>query len=179
MSIIIQGYTLRYNRYPCLHRRRHQAAYMPQLMPHQSGEVLLKKKWKKIPISSTCVWGLSHRLSGERERSPKPMIQGSGPNLGNPLLYLITIHHLLFGCLTYSYVDPTLRHKFQPHLQNNGEQPSQVHFIDQNIRDIAQEFRFTVNEVQEYYDKCGEMSRTRRRFEKMRQKLTQLEDEDD
>ena len=54
-----------------------------------------------------------------------------------------------------------------------------MHVIDQNIRNIAQEFRFTVDEVQEYYDKCGEMSRTRSKFEKMRQKLSQLEDEDD
>lgn len=75
-------------------------------------------------------------------------------------------------------MDATSRRKFQPHLQN-GEQSSQVHVIDQNIRNIAQEFRFTVDEVQEYYDKCGEMSRTRSKFEKMRRKLSQLEDEDD
>jgi len=46
-----------------------------------------------------------------------------------------------------------------------------VHVIDQSIRDIAKEFRFTVEEVQEYYDKCGEMGRTRTRFQRMRQEL--------
>jgi hypothetical protein len=46
-----------------------------------------------------------------------------------------------------------------------------VHVIDQSIRDIAKEFRFTVEEVQEYYDKCGEMGRTRMRFQRMRQEL--------
>jgi hypothetical protein len=46
-----------------------------------------------------------------------------------------------------------------------------IHVIDQGIHDIAKEFRFTVEEVQEYYDKCGEMGRTRARFQKMRQEL--------
>jgi len=46
-----------------------------------------------------------------------------------------------------------------------------LHVIDQGIRDIAREFRFTVEEVQEYYDRCGEMGRTRIRFQRMRQEL--------
>jgi len=46
-----------------------------------------------------------------------------------------------------------------------------MHIIDQSIHDIAREFRFTVEEVQEYYDKCGEMGRTRTRFQKMRHEL--------
>jgi len=46
-----------------------------------------------------------------------------------------------------------------------------MHVIDQSIHDIAKEFRFTVQEVQEYYDKCGEMGRTRNRFQKMRHEL--------
>lgn len=46
-----------------------------------------------------------------------------------------------------------------------------IHVLDQGIRDIAKEFRFTVEEVQEYYDKCGEMGRTRARFKKMREEL--------
>lgn len=46
-----------------------------------------------------------------------------------------------------------------------------MHVIDQGIQDIAKEFRFTVEEVQEYYDKCGEMGRTRNRFQKMREEL--------
>jgi hypothetical protein len=46
-----------------------------------------------------------------------------------------------------------------------------VHVIDQSLRDIAKEYRFTVEEVQEFYDKCGEMGRTRARFQQMRQEL--------
>lgn len=46
-----------------------------------------------------------------------------------------------------------------------------MHVIDQSIRDIARDFRFTVEEVQEYYDKCGEMGRTRLRFQRMREEL--------
>lgn len=46
-----------------------------------------------------------------------------------------------------------------------------MHVIDQGIRNIAKEFRFTVEEVQEYYDKCGEMGRTEKRFQEMRQEL--------
>ncbi|KAF8225035.1 hypothetical protein L208DRAFT_445514 [Tricholoma matsutake] len=46
-----------------------------------------------------------------------------------------------------------------------------MHVIDQKIREIAKEFRFTVEEVQEYYDKCGDADRTRNRFQKMRHEL--------
>ncbi|KAH9486777.1 hypothetical protein JR316_0000842 [Psilocybe cubensis] len=46
-----------------------------------------------------------------------------------------------------------------------------MHVIDQGIRDIARDFRFTVEEVQEFYDKCGEMSQTRMRFQRMREEL--------
>jgi hypothetical protein len=67
-----------------------------------------------------------------------------------------------------------------PAVQANGDgDASLVHVIDQGIRDIAKEFRFTVEEVQEYYDKCGEMGRTRRRFEKMRRELSRLMDDND
>jgi hypothetical protein len=46
-----------------------------------------------------------------------------------------------------------------------------IHLIDQSIRDIAKDYRFTIEEVQEFYDKCGEMGRTRTRFQKMRELL--------
>ncbi len=46
-----------------------------------------------------------------------------------------------------------------------------LHVIDQGIRDIAKDYRFTVEEVQEFYDKCGEMGRTRSRFQQMRAEL--------
>jgi len=48
-----------------------------------------------------------------------------------------------------------------------------MHVIDQNLREIAKEYRFTLEEVQEFYDKCGEMGRTRQRFQLMRELLTQ------
>ena len=46
-----------------------------------------------------------------------------------------------------------------------------MHMIDQGIRDIAKEYRFTLDEVQEFYDKCGEMDRTKARFQRMRELL--------
>jgi hypothetical protein len=48
-----------------------------------------------------------------------------------------------------------------------------MHVIDQSLREIAKDYRFTLDEVQEYYDKCGEMGRTRRRFQLMRESLTE------
>jgi hypothetical protein len=51
--------------------------------------------------------------------------------------------------------------------------------IDQGISDIAKESRFTNEEVQEYYNRCGEMGRTRARFQKMRQELHLMFDYDD
>ena len=46
-----------------------------------------------------------------------------------------------------------------------------LHVIDQGIHQIAKDYRFTVEEVQEYYDKCGEMALTQSRFQKMREEL--------
>lgn len=54
-----------------------------------------------------------------------------------------------------------------------------LHPIDQAVRDIAIEFRFTVEEVQEYYDRCGDPERTKNRFKKMRDVLNALKDDDD
>ncbi|KAJ3567364.1 hypothetical protein NP233_g6408 [Leucocoprinus birnbaumii] len=48
-----------------------------------------------------------------------------------------------------------------------------MHVIDQSIREIAKDYRFTLEEVQEFYDKCGEMGHTRQRFQKMRELLTE------
>ncbi|KAJ6604464.1 hypothetical protein DFH09DRAFT_1122787 [Mycena vulgaris] len=48
----------------------------------------------------------------------------------------------------------------------------EMHVLDQGIREIANDFRFTVEEVQAYYDRCGEMGRTRTRFQSMRELLT-------
>ncbi len=53
-----------------------------------------------------------------------------------------------------------------------------LHVVDQSILDIALEYRFTVGEVQEYYDRCGAMDRTRARFKKMREILLALPDDD-
>ena len=48
---------------------------------------------------------------------------------------------------------------------------AKLHVIDQSIREIAKDFRFTVEEVQEYYDKCADMLKTRLRFQNMREEL--------
>jgi hypothetical protein len=48
---------------------------------------------------------------------------------------------------------------------------AKLHVIDQSIREIAKDFRFTREEVQEYYDKCADMVKTRLRFQKMREEL--------
>ncbi|KAK2461798.1 hypothetical protein APHAL10511_006261 [Amanita phalloides] len=45
-----------------------------------------------------------------------------------------------------------------------------IHLIE-SIRGIANDYRFTVEEVQEFYDKCGDVDRTRTRFQKMRELL--------
>jgi hypothetical protein len=58
----------------------------------------------------------------------------------------------------------------------DGQAVAPVHCIDQAIYDIANEFRFTVQEVKEFYDKCGEMDRTRTRFQRMRHLLNSVED---
>ncbi|KAI0639298.1 hypothetical protein C8Q77DRAFT_1046095 [Trametes polyzona] len=57
--------------------------------------------------------------------------------------------------------------------------PNGLHVIDQAVRDIAKEFRFLIEEVQEYYDKCGDAERTRNRFKKMREVLNALPDDDE
>lgn len=46
-----------------------------------------------------------------------------------------------------------------------------LHVIDHSLREIAHEFRFTFEEVKEHYDKCGEMTQTRQRFQQMREVL--------
>lgn len=60
--------------------------------------------------------------------------------------------------------------------QTSGDAAAHInlHVIDQAICDIAHEYRFTVEEVKEFYDKCGEMERTRARFRKMRELLTTI-----
>ncbi|EJF66601.1 hypothetical protein DICSQDRAFT_45905 [Dichomitus squalens LYAD-421 SS1] len=62
---------------------------------------------------------------------------------------------------------------------NSPEIAAGLHPIDQAVQDIAREFRFTTEEVQEYYDKCGDPERTRNRFKKMRDVLNALKDDED
>ncbi|KAI0361744.1 hypothetical protein OH77DRAFT_1585799 [Trametes cingulata] len=72
--------------------------------------------------------------------------------------------------------EPNKRQRISPsaeHGTTNG-----LHVIDQAVRDIAKEFRFLVEEVQEYYDKCGDPERTRNRFKKMREVINALPDDD-
>ncbi|KDQ63777.1 hypothetical protein JAAARDRAFT_53966 [Jaapia argillacea MUCL 33604] len=68
---------------------------------------------------------------------------------------------------------PRINHP--PNGHTNGHHPSSnVHVVDQTLRDIAAESRFTIEEVQEYYDRCGEMEKTRERFRRMRDELRRL-----
>jgi hypothetical protein len=48
---------------------------------------------------------------------------------------------------------------------------AKLHVIDHNLHEIAKDFRFTVEEVKEFYDKCADMVKTRLRFQKMREEL--------
>ena len=52
-------------------------------------------------------------------------------------------------------------------------------YVDLNLSlsDIAREFRFTQEEVDEYYAKYKDVARTRARFKRMRDVLHSLEDE--
>jgi hypothetical protein len=52
-----------------------------------------------------------------------------------------------------------------------------LHVIDQVILDTARKFRFTVEEVKEYYDRCGDLNRTTNRFAHMREVLANLPDD--
>ena len=40
-----------------------------------------------------------------------------------------------------------------------------------SLRDIAKSFRFTYDEVKEYYDRCHDLARVRMRFQEMREVL--------
>jgi len=51
---------------------------------------------------------------------------------------------------------------------------SGIHLIDRTLQEIATEYRFTLEEVKEFYDQCGEMERTRTRFQKMRHLLLSI-----
>ncbi|KAF9068062.1 hypothetical protein BDP27DRAFT_1383750 [Rhodocollybia butyracea] len=52
------------------------------------------------------------------------------------------------------------------------------HVLDQNLANIAQETRFTMEEVREYYDKYTDLDRTRRRFLKLREHVNLIPDEE-
>ncbi|KAJ7752265.1 hypothetical protein B0H14DRAFT_3512967 [Mycena olivaceomarginata] len=57
--------------------------------------------------------------------------------------------------------------------------PADMPVLLQAIQEIAAEFRFTVEEVQAYYDRCGEIGSTRTRFQNMRELLTMEFPEDE
>ncbi|KAE9410936.1 hypothetical protein BT96DRAFT_805018, partial [Gymnopus androsaceus JB14] len=50
--------------------------------------------------------------------------------------------------------------------------------VDQGLEEIALQTRFTLEEIHEYYEKCGNLERTKRRFHKMREHLNLLPDEE-
>ncbi|KAJ7275231.1 hypothetical protein B0H12DRAFT_1086326 [Mycena haematopus] len=60
-----------------------------------------------------------------------------------------------------------------PRSEAKPQSAGDMHVLDQTFRQIAADFRFTVAEVQAYYDRCGEMGRTVERFRNMRALLTE------
>jgi len=58
----------------------------------------------------------------------------------------------------------------------DGEAALPVHYIDQAIYDIANEFKFTIQEVKEFFEMCSEMDHTRKQFHQMQQLLKSVED---
>lgn len=50
--------------------------------------------------------------------------------------------------------------------------------LDQGLEEIARQTRFTVEEVREYYEKCGNVERTHKRFINMREHINLLPDEE-
>ncbi|PCH33547.1 hypothetical protein WOLCODRAFT_86832 [Wolfiporia cocos MD-104 SS10] len=60
---------------------------------------------------------------------------------------------------------------------SEASETSEMHVVDRAVHEIARQFRFTVEEVKEYYDKCGDAERTRARFQKMREALAALDDD--
>lgn len=57
------------------------------------------------------------------------------------------------------------------------KQPSPCVDPSLSLSDIAREFRFTQEEVGEYYAKYKDVARTKARFKRMRDVLNNLEDE--
>jgi len=49
--------------------------------------------------------------------------------------------------------------------------------LETEFRVIADTFRFTLDEVKEYYNKCGDVPKTRNRFRRMREVLNNLADD--
>ncbi|EMD41779.1 hypothetical protein CERSUDRAFT_102174 [Gelatoporia subvermispora B] len=62
---------------------------------------------------------------------------------------------------------------------NSGDrEDSGLHVVDRALQDVASDYRFTVEEVREFYDKCGDVERVRAKFKKMRDTLNALHDDD-
>ncbi|KAI0793402.1 hypothetical protein C8Q75DRAFT_848771 [Abortiporus biennis] len=73
--------------------------------------------------------------------------------------------------------EPSNKRKRTSEEQSDRGTPAQ--FMDQVVHEIARQFRFTIGEVQEYYDRYRDVDRTRRRFRKMREVLAALKDDED
>ncbi|KIY72777.1 hypothetical protein CYLTODRAFT_6905 [Cylindrobasidium torrendii FP15055 ss-10] len=57
---------------------------------------------------------------------------------------------------------------------NSSAAPEQLHVVDTGLRKIAQETKFTIEEVQAFFDKTGEMEVTRNRFQAMRAMISKM-----
>lgn len=60
-----------------------------------------------------------------------------------------------------------------------GDVDGDAQSVSNALNQIAQEFRFTSSEVQEFYNKVNNVERTKSRFRKMRSLLTEMDDFDD
>ncbi|EIN13496.1 hypothetical protein PUNSTDRAFT_117254 [Punctularia strigosozonata HHB-11173 SS5] len=54
-----------------------------------------------------------------------------------------------------------------------------MHMMDRELYSIARDHRFTLEEVQEYFNKTGDLERTRERFRRMREQLSRFIEEED
>jgi hypothetical protein len=135
----------------------------------------LKRKWMKRKANGQSESVMRILRHGEREKQAKTLkvgkeIKGRDASTSHSnIISAIGIH------LLSSNLGAPLQYADQPVKSDLAHQDvgvnANMHVIDQGIHDIAKEFRFTIEEVQEYYDKCGEMGRTRTRFQKMRHEL--------
>ncbi|KAJ3817936.1 hypothetical protein F5880DRAFT_1315823 [Lentinula raphanica] len=136
-----------------------QLAGILRLAPTENGE----DDWRvKIGGDPPPTWAKS-KENGDQERAKSRYVQ-------------LDLHDILDNIVTRCSEPPSMT---DDTLQLAITVAVAGHVLDQNLSEIAEQTRFTEEEVREYYDKCGgDLERTRRRFHKMREHLNALPDED-